>query len=70
MYPPPPGVTDVIGLECSGEIVEKGADATKDWKVGDKVMTLLGGGGYGEFVAVDERWVLPFRSPPLSRPLS
>ena len=50
--------------------MEKGADATKDWKVGDKVMTLLGGGGYGEFVAVDERWVLPFRSPPLSRPLS
>jgi hypothetical protein len=47
MYPPPPGVTDVIGLECSGEIIEKGAEATMDWKVGDKAMTLLGGGGYG-----------------------
>ena len=58
MYPPPPGVTDILGLECAGEVVEKGTEATLDWKVGDKVMTLLGGGGYGEYVAVDERCLM------------
>src|SRR5436305_1160948 len=46
-YPPPPGVTDVPGLECAGE--------TED---GRRVMALLPGGGHAQFVAVDERHVL------------
>ncbi|MFT6563464.1 MAG: putative PIG3 family NAD(P)H quinone oxidoreductase [Actinomycetes bacterium] len=51
LYPPPPGVSDVIGLECSGTIAMIGADVT-GWKVGDQVCALLAGGGYAEQVAV------------------
>jgi NADPH:quinone reductase-like Zn-dependent oxidoreductase len=36
-YPPPPGVTDIIGLEASGEIVNVGNEAKKQWNNGDKV---------------------------------
>jgi putative PIG3 family NAD(P)H quinone oxidoreductase len=50
-YPPPPGASDILGLECSGRIVEVGADVT-DWEVGDEVCALLAGGGYAELVAV------------------
>ena len=46
-YPPPPGCPEWMGLEVSGEIVEIGeeAKAKSDWKLGDKVCALLGGGG-------------------------
>lgn len=57
LYPPPPGVTDVLGLECAGEIIEAGADT--GWKVGDQVCALLAGGGMAEEVCVDARHVLP-----------
>src|SRR5688500_11421385 len=57
-YPPPPGVTDVLGLECSGIISEVGADVT-DWSVGDEVCALLSGGGYAERVAVPAGQLLP-----------
>lgn len=50
-YPPPPGVTDVIGLECSGRVAAVGADVT-GWSVGDEACALLAGGGYAEKVAV------------------
>jgi putative PIG3 family NAD(P)H quinone oxidoreductase len=50
-YPPPPGVTDVIGLECSGRIAELG-EGVEGWQVGDEVCALLAGGGYAERVAV------------------
>ena len=53
-YPPPPGCPEWMGLEISGEIVKVG-DAAKeksDWKVGDKVCALLGGGGYAQYAAV------------------
>mmetsp|Transcript_4030 Transcript_4030/g.4937 ORF Transcript_4030/g.4937 Transcript_4030/m.4937 type:complete len:315 (+) Transcript_4030:64-1008(+) len=53
-YPPPPGVTEVLGLEATGEVVKTGPDCKK-FKEGDRVMALLAGGGYAEFVAVDER---------------
>jgi tumor protein p53-inducible protein 3 len=51
-YPPPPGVTDIIGLEASGEIVEVGNEAKQQWNNGDKVMVLVSGGGYAEYVTV------------------
>ncbi len=57
LYPPPPGVSDVLGLECAGEIVEATADS--GWQVGDQVCALLAGGGMAEEVCVDARHVLP-----------
>jgi len=50
-YPPPQGVTDIMGLEASGEIVETGSLSKQRWKIGDKVMVLVAGGGYSEYVA-------------------
>ncbi len=47
-YPPPPGDSTILGLEVSGVIEELGAGVT-GWQVGDRVMTLVGGGGYAEF---------------------
>jgi tumor protein p53-inducible protein 3 len=52
LYPPPPGVTDVMGLEMSGIVRALGPDA-RAWVPGDRVMGLLAGGGYAESVAVD-----------------
>ncbi len=51
-YPPPPGASPIIGLECSGEVLETGSDV-KGFKVGDRVMALLAGGAYAEQVVVD-----------------
>jgi len=45
MYPPPPGASPIIGLECAGEVTEVGAQVS-GWKVGDRAMALLPGGGY------------------------
>lgn len=53
MYPPPPGASDIMGLECAGTIVECGSDVTA-WAVGDRVCALLAGGGYAEYAAVDQ----------------
>jgi tumor protein p53-inducible protein 3 len=50
-YPPPPGATDVLGLECAGVVAEVGAEV-RGWNVGDRVMALLAGGGYAEEVIV------------------
>ncbi|CAF4540833.1 unnamed protein product [Rotaria sp. Silwood1] len=52
LYPSPPGVTDILGLEASGEIVRVGNEAKDKWNNGDKVMVLVAGGGYAEYVAV------------------
>ncbi|MBD1550451.1 zinc-binding dehydrogenase [Pseudomonas typographi] len=60
LYPPPPGVTDILGLECAGVISEVGAGAP--WNVGDRVCTLLAGGAMAEQVVVDARHVLPVPS--------
>ena len=57
-YPPPPGASPIMGLECSGEIAAVGKNATR-FKVGDRVCALLSGGGYAEFAAVHEGSVLP-----------
>jgi putative PIG3 family NAD(P)H quinone oxidoreductase len=53
LYPPPPGVTDVMGLEMSGIVRALGPGAY-GWAPGDRVMGLLAGGGYAEAVAVHE----------------
>ncbi len=57
-YPPPPGASDVIGLECSGRVVELGEGVT-GWSVGDEVCALLAGGGYAARVAVPVGQVMP-----------
>lgn len=57
LYPPPPGVTSVLGLECSGVVSEVGAGSR--WRVGDRVCALLAGGGMAEEVVVDARHALP-----------
>ncbi len=60
-YPPPPGCPDWMGLEISGEIVEIGDEAKEksNWKLGDKVCALLGGGGYAEYVTVKYDMLMP-----------
>jgi len=57
-YPPPPGASDIIGLECSGRIAAVGADVS-GWAVGDEVCALLAGGGYAEQVAVPAGQCMP-----------
>ena len=57
-YAPPPGTTDIPGLEVSGEIVAVGVDI-KNWSVGDKVAALVAGGGYAEYVAAPFQQCLP-----------
>src|SRR6202166_1824286 len=47
-YPPPPGASDLPGLEISGEVVAVGSNAKKH-KIGDKVMSLVAGGGYAQY---------------------
>ena len=57
-YPPPPGASDILGLECSGVISEVGEGVT-GWSDGDEVCALLSGGGYAERVAVPAGQLLP-----------
>ena len=57
-YPPPPGASEVLGLECSGVVRELGEGVT-GWQVGDEVCALLAGGGYAELVAVPAEQLLP-----------
>ncbi|HEY7600314.1 MAG TPA: NAD(P)H-quinone oxidoreductase [Candidatus Limnocylindrales bacterium] len=52
MYPPPPGASPILGLECAGVVSEVAPDVT-DWKPGERAMALLAGGGYAEEVVVD-----------------
>jgi NADPH:quinone reductase len=58
LYPPPPGATDIPGLEIAGEVVARGAGANR-WKDGDKVMALVVGGGYAEYCLAHESHALP-----------
>lgn len=57
-YPPPPGVTDILGLEMAGTVIAIGAQVTK-WRPGDKVFALLAGGGYAERTVVHEDMLIP-----------
>jgi NADPH2:quinone reductase len=58
LYPPPPGAPDIPGLEIAGEVVALG-DGAKRWKVGDRVMALVIGGGYAEYCLAHESHALP-----------
>ncbi len=58
LYAPPPGASDIMGLECAGVIEAVGADVD-GWQVGDKVCALLAGGGYAEYAAVPYGQLLP-----------
>ena len=53
LYPPPPGVTDIPGLEIAGSVVACGT-GVKRWKVGEQVTALVSGGGYAEFCTAHE----------------
>ena len=57
-YPPPPGASDILGLECSG-VVSAVGDGVDAWSVGDEVCALLAGGGYAEKVLVPAGQVMP-----------
>ena len=58
-YPPPPGASDILGLECSGTIAELGPGLEPGPAVGDPVCALLSGGGYAEYVVVPASHTLP-----------
>jgi putative PIG3 family NAD(P)H quinone oxidoreductase len=57
-YPPPPGASEILGLEVSGTIASVG-DGVTEWSAGQQVCALLAGGGYAEFVAVPAGQVMP-----------
>ena len=57
-YPPPPGASDVLGMECSGTVSAVG-DGVGAWSVGDEVCALLASGGYADKVAVPAGQVMP-----------
>ncbi len=57
-YPPPPGASEILGLECAGTVAELG-DGVTGFAVGDEVCALLAGGGYAERVAVPAGQVMP-----------
>ncbi len=57
-YPPPPGASELLGMEVSG-VVEVVGDGVSDWSAGQEVCALLAGGGYAEYVAVPAGQLLP-----------
>lgn len=58
LYPPPPGASDIPGLECAGTVAAAGVNV-KGWKTGDRVCALLTGGGYGQYAIADAGSCLP-----------
>lgn len=61
LYPPPPGESDVLGLELAGEVEAVGS-AVCNVHVGDRVFGLVGGGGYAEKAVLDARMAMPVPS--------
>lgn len=57
-YPPPKGITDILGLEASG-VVEAVGEGCERWKEGDEVVALLAGGGYAEYFVAPEGQLIP-----------
>ena len=57
-YPPPPGASDIPGLEVAGTIERVGSEVRR-WQAGDRICALVAGGGYAEFCAVPEPQCLP-----------
>jgi len=58
LYPPPPGASNILGLEVAGTIEELGKNVSK-WNIGDNVCALLSGGGYAEYAVADQGSILP-----------
>lgn len=58
-YPPPPGASDVLGLEVAGEVAATGPDVA-GWRDGDRACAILTGGGYAEFALVPASTALPW----------
>ena len=58
LYPPPPGASELLGMEVSGVVAAVGDDVA-DWSPGQEVCALLAGGGYAEYVAVPAGQILP-----------
>ena len=58
LYPPPPGASDILGMEVSGTIAQVGGGVT-GWNIGDAVCALLPGGGYAEFTLANAGCLLP-----------
>ena len=58
LYPAPPGASDIPGLEIAGEVAALGA-GVKRWKVGDRVMALVSGGGYAEYCVAHGSQAMP-----------
>lgn len=56
-YPPPPGASEILGLEMAGVIEALGSDVT-GWQIGDRVCALLPGGGYAEYAAVPYKMLM------------
>jgi tumor protein p53-inducible protein 3 len=50
-YPPPPGASNILGLECAGHVIEVGREV-RGWRIGDRAMALLAGGGYAQKAVV------------------
>src|SRR6202049_4568878 len=63
-YPPPPGASDIPGLEIAGEIVAL-RTGVKRWKTGDRVFALVPGGGYAEYCLAHESHALPLSGLPM-----
>ena len=57
-YPPPPGASEIIGMEVSGVVADTGPDVA-EWSAGQQICALLAGGGYAEYVAVPAGQVMP-----------
>ncbi len=57
LYPPPPGASSILGLECAGEVAEVASDVS-GWQTGERAMALLSGGGYAEEAVVHAGSVL------------
>src|SRR5260370_22780986 len=51
LYPPPPGASPILGMECAGEVIAMGREVS-GWRAGDRAMALLPGGGYAEQAVV------------------
>ncbi len=59
LYPPPPGASDIPGLEVAGEVAARGEGAVR-WQAGERVCALVTGGGYAEYAVAHESHCLPF----------
>jgi putative PIG3 family NAD(P)H quinone oxidoreductase len=57
-YPPPPGASEIIGMEVAGEVAALG-EGVEGWRPGDRVMALIAGGGYAELVVVPAGQLMP-----------